>query len=539
LTISFLHVKKLFIKIKRSLAIIPCFLFFANPAIAQVTLDSTNLPIVAIFTYYTPIPDTPKIHAFMGIIDNGYNVTNHVTDTNFTYYGHIGIEQRGSISQAWWFAQKSYGYETRDSLGNDSDAIILDMPIESDWILYSPYDDRTLMRNVLTYDLSRQMGYYASRTRYCELLLMDFLSWNYKGVYVMMEKIKRDNDRVDIAKLDEDDNAGDSLTGGYIFAVDSNINAPEAGFNSLNQPDLFYAYKYPKGEDITPQQEAYLQAYVDSFERAAAAPNFADPVNGYRKYIVDTTFMDFLLMQELSKSVDCYKRSAYLFKDKDSNGGRLRAGPLWDFNSAWHNTSVCADYDDYTGWAILQSCWANASFPVPLWWYRILQDTTFANDVKCRWQNWRSGVLSTANIFYKMDSIADYISEAQVREYTQYGFTESFPAAVDTLKAWIANRLNWMDANMGGTCLSSGVNPAHNFDNSFSIYPNPTSGEFTIHDFKNSGYELTVYNSIGEIVLSKVSAGQLETIEFNEPPGMYLLFIKTGNSVFTKKMVKN
>jgi len=203
--------------VKRALLCI--FVFCCLHSHAQVTLDSTNLPIVGIFTYFTAIPDTPKIRALMGIIDNGYNVTNHISDTNYTFYGNIGIEQRGSISQQWWYWQKSYGLETRDSLGNDSSAIILNMPKESDWVLYSPYDDRTLMRNVLTYDLARQMGYYASRTRYCELMLMDFLTWNYKGVYVMMEKIKRDHNRVDIAKLDADDNAGDSLTGGYIIAV--------------------------------------------------------------------------------------------------------------------------------------------------------------------------------------------------------------------------------------------------------------------------------------------------------------------------------
>ncbi len=207
----------------RSLFFLPLFLL-TYIAGAQVELDSTNLPIVGIYTYFTPIPDSPKIDAFMGIIDNGYNVYNHVTDTNYTYCGNIGIEQRGSISNQWWFFQKSFGLETRDIFGNDSSAVILGMPMETDWILYSPYDDRTLMRNVITYELARQMGYWAPRTKFCELLINDFLAWDYQGVYVMMEKIKRDNNRVDIAKLDADENTGDDLTGGYIFAVDKNIN---------------------------------------------------------------------------------------------------------------------------------------------------------------------------------------------------------------------------------------------------------------------------------------------------------------------------
>jgi hypothetical protein len=514
------------------------FLFVGHVMFAQVTLDSSNLPIVGIYTYLTPIPDTPKIHAFMGIVDNGYNVMNHFTDTNYAYYGHIGIEQRGSISQQWWYYQKSYGLETRDTSGNDSNSIILNMPKESDWILYSPYDDRTLMRNVITYELSRQMGYWAARTKYCELVLNDFLFWNYKGVYVMMEKIKRDNNRVDISKLDADDNAGDSLTGGYIFAVDSNINAPDEGFISPNQPGLFYAYKYPKGEDITPQQEAYLLAYVDSFEKAVAAPDFADPVNGYRKFAVDTTFMDFFFFQELSKSVDCYKRSAYLYKDKYSKGGRLKAGPVWDFNSAWHNTAICAEYHAYTGWAYQQSCWVNSAFPVPDWWARMLQDSTFTNELKCRWLKWRSGVLTTSNIFNKMDSIAGYVADAQVREYTQYNFTENFSAEIDTLKSWIANRLAWMDANMPGNCLNTSVAELNGIENAFNVYPNPFSGEFTIYNLRSARYELLVYNSFGEPVLYRESDRSQENISINVPAGIYFLVIKSQDMVFARKVVK-
>ncbi len=524
--------------LKKNFFLFFILLLFRQTAFAQVTLDSSNIPIVGIYTYFTSIPDTPKIHAFMGIVDNGYHVYNHVTDTVYNYYGNIGIEQRGSISQQWWFAQKSYGLETRDTSGNDSSAVILGMPKESDWILYSPYDDRTLMRNVLTYDLARKMGYWAARTKYCELILNDFLFWNYKGVYVMMEKIKRDNDRVDIAKLDDDDNAGDSLTGGYIFAVDSNINAPDAGFFSSHQPDLFYSYKYPKGEDITPEQEAYLQAYVDSFEAAVAAPDFADPVNGYRKFAVDTTFIDFFFFQELSKSVDCYKRSAYLHKDKNSKGGRLRAGPVWDFNSAWHNTAICAAYHDYTGWAYLQSCWVNSAFPVPDWWGRMLQDTVFTNDMKCRWLHWREEVFNTANIFHTMDSIAGYVAEAQAREYTQYNFTENFSAEIDSLKNWIANRIAWMDTNMPGNCTSAGITESNPSENTFIVYPNPFSDRFIVYTNERVNCDLTLYNSIGEILLQKRNVRNGEVCKANLPDGIYFLRIKCGSNLFMKKLVK-
>jgi len=311
----------------------------------------------------------------------------------------------------------------------------------------------------------------------------------------------------------------------------------DSGWNSPNQPDLFYSYKYPKGDVITVEQKAYLQAYVDSFETACAASDFADPVNGYRKFIVDTTFMDFLLMQELSKSVDCYKRSAYFYKDKGSNGGKLHAGPLWDFNSAWHNIALCAEYDQYTGWAYEQSCWVNSSFPVPNWWEQLLQDTTFTNDLKCRWLNWRSNVLDTENIFNKLDSMTAYVEEAAVREYAQYGFTEDFLTEIENLKSWIGSRLTWLDENMPGTCWGPVTDVSEDAENTLSVFPNPSSGTFTVYNSKAGDYELEVYNSLGEMVLRQTKNGVQEIVKLDVPAGIYFLNIKYENSISTSKLV--
>src|ERR1051326_4616414 len=115
---------------------------FLIPGFGQ-TLDSTNLPIVFINTNFQSIPDEPKITAGMAIIDNGYNVMNHVTDNNFTYYGNVGIEQRGSISQQWWWTQKSYAVETDNAAGSDTSVNLFGMPKESDWVLYGPFNEAT------------------------------------------------------------------------------------------------------------------------------------------------------------------------------------------------------------------------------------------------------------------------------------------------------------------------------------------------------------------------------------------------------------
>jgi hypothetical protein len=449
---------------------------------ATVVLDSTRLPIVAMKLPFLlpandPIPDTPKVSVKMAIINNGYNVMNHITDPHNGYNGTIGIEKRGSISQAFWYQQKSYGFETRDMNDLDSDAVLLGMPKEHDWVLYGPFDDESFMRNVLVYQLGNEMGHYAPRTKFCEVQFYNWL-WqpDYRGVYVMMEKIKRDANRVNIAKLKPTDNAGDSLTGGYIFAIDKNIWANDSGWKSPYDTSVFFTYKYPKGSDITVQQKNYLKAYVDSFETVLQGPNFANPVTGYRKYISDNSFIDFFLTQELTKNIDAFRRSAYMYKDKNSQGGKIKAGPLWDFNSSLGNAAFCT-FEQDTGWAYKTTCWINSGFHVPFWWGRFLQDSTYRNDMKCRWVQLRSSTLDTTHIFHVMDSMQTYIGiAASTRHYTKFTLTTSLQAETAVLKSWIKKRLTWLDAHIPGTCITTNINEKELFTNSIQAFPNPTSG---------------------------------------------------------------
>ena len=149
----------------------------------------------------------------MGIIDNESGV-NFIGDTFSDYHGNITIESRGNSSQGQ--PKKPYRFETVTAEGENDNVSLLGLPEENDWVLYAPWSDKSLIRNVLTYQLSRELGHYASRTRYCEL----YLNEEYQGVYVLVEKIKRDANRVDISKLTFDEIDGDDLTGGYILKFD-------------------------------------------------------------------------------------------------------------------------------------------------------------------------------------------------------------------------------------------------------------------------------------------------------------------------------
>ena len=152
--------------------------------IPPFNFTSSNLPIVVINTNGQAIQDDPRIVCDMGIIDNGFGNINSINDPFNDYNGKISIEYRGSSSQS--FPKKAYALETQDAIGNNNNVSILGMPVENDWILYAPYTDKSLMRNFLTFYLGRRMNNYSPRTVYCELVV----NGDYRGVYVLMEKIK-------------------------------------------------------------------------------------------------------------------------------------------------------------------------------------------------------------------------------------------------------------------------------------------------------------------------------------------------------------
>ena len=156
---------------------------------------SSDIPLVVIETPGSmSIPDEPKVTARMRIIDHGPGQLNRDTDPGNVYDGAVGIEIRGSYSAS--LPQKPFGFETRDAGGENLNVPLLGLPAENDWILLANYNDKSFLRNALAGHIFRQMGHYAPRTRHVEVVV----NGSYEGIYVLTEKIKRDKNRVDIAR---------------------------------------------------------------------------------------------------------------------------------------------------------------------------------------------------------------------------------------------------------------------------------------------------------------------------------------------------
>lgn len=418
----------------------------------------SHLPLVFIETGGQPIPDDPKIDALLRIVDNGEGNMNCWGDAA-AYEGDIGIERRGSTSQQL-HPKVSYGVETRDALGQDLDVPILGMPAESDWVLYAPYSDKTMIRNVLAYHLHNEMGRYSTRTRYVEVML----NGEYWGVHVWEEKIKRGSARVPITKLETTDVAGDAVTGGYILKIDKLTGNVGASWVSPHSNEVTFQVHYPKGADIVPAQAQYIEAAATAMEDVLAGPGFADPRTGYASLIDVPSFIDFMILQELSRPVDGYRSSAFLYKDRDSAGGRFVAGPMWDFNVAFGHADYCDAYLT-TGYQYEFDAVCGQFFDVevPFWWQRLLEDPAFGDALRCRWEALRTGPLSDASLVAFIEATAMELGEAQVRNFERWPILgvyvdwnpyvgETYQDEVDYLLTWIVDRAQWLDANFGGTC---------------------------------------------------------------------------------------
>ncbi len=529
---------------------------FGAGAAVPFVFTSSNLPIVVINNNNVTIPDEPKIDATMGIIYNGVGMMNYMTDSFNNYNGRIGIEMRGAYSQS--LPQKPYSIEIRDTANIQTNASILSMPAEHDFCLIANYNDKVFMRNTLAYQLFASMGHYASRTRFCEVVL----NGRYQGIYIFCEKLKRDHHRVNIARLDSTENTGVNVTGGYILKNDywDATNSWLLNYHPIDHPtfDVHLVYDYPKSTDITPAQQTYIQTFINDFETALYGPDYADTAIGYRKYMNINSFIDYLIVNEISRNNDGFKKSCYFFKDIDtlSQMSKLNAGPVWDFDWAFKDINECSIFaaTDGSGWAYLvNDC--NGDVNSPGWTVRFMQDTGFQNTFRCRWEYFRTNILHSDTLNNYIDSIATYLDSAQMRHFAKWGNLGAntgapeiepdptiFAGEIQQFKDWLTRRITWLDANIPGipnncipltTAVVSGeVNPG------ISIYPNPTNSRITVVSSSSGGF-IKIVDVLGRTILIHSIDSRTEQIDVSSlQSGVFTIeLIETGKIIFKQKQI--
>tara|TARA_B110000240_G_scaffold198163_1_gene256891 strand:- start:610 stop:3879 length:3270 start_codon:yes stop_codon:yes gene_type:complete len=414
--------------------------FVLSPS--DMTFTDSNLPIVIINTQDgAAIPDEPKILGTMKIIQRPNGARNFLTDADtdefLDYSGTIGIETRGSSSQA--LPKKPYGINTLEEDGiEDKSVKLLGMPKEDDWVLNSFAFDDSMMRDYISYEMARQMGQYATNLKYCEVVL----NGDYIGLYALSEKIKRDGDRVNIAKLDADENSFPEVTGGYLMQTDRpDAEDPEAWFNN----GAGYIHEKPNADDITSTQSAYIEAVFRDFDNKAAN---ASITNGYPSIIDVPSFVDYMLMAEIASNVDAYALSTYFHKDR---GGKLRAGPIWDYNLTYGNDlfNFFGNIFDRSSTNVWQFNYSNTG---AYFWNDLFNNPAFKCYLAKRFNEVTSAgePLNYDYISNLIDTTVALISEAVVRENEKWNTIDNFSGEVTNMKNWIQQRITWMQNNLGG-----------------------------------------------------------------------------------------
>nr|ADI22802.1 hypothetical protein [uncultured Oceanospirillales bacterium HF0500_29K23]ADI23150.1 hypothetical protein [uncultured gamma proteobacterium HF0770_11A05] len=400
---------------------------------------SSNLPVVVVqdFKDGNILPDPYQSGYMMVHEPGGEDRRTRLTDAP-TLETRIGIKLRGSSTQDR--PKKAFAVEAWDEHDEDKNITPLNMPEDSDWVLYASYEyDRALIRNAFIYEISNQIGRYAVRTRFCEVFVntdggsLDYE--DYVGVYVFMEKITRGRDRVDIRRIRPENNVEPEITGGYLLKFDR-ADPGDSGFIALGQNNRIM-WVDPKENEVTVEQAKWVKDYLNSMYKSLRS---SDPETGYPKYIDADSWIDHHILNELTKNGDAFTTSCYFYKDR---GKRVEYGPLWDFDR-----TMGPDNNSSFGPAAVNPVdWSTKYFSG--WWGRLMRNKDFKRRYIERWNFFRQHAMSEKNLFAVIDAMADELDEAAGRNYTKWPLitsTGGFRIEIAQLKDWISKRLAWIDS---------------------------------------------------------------------------------------------
>jgi hypothetical protein len=429
--------------------------FYGYPA------EGDNSQLVQI----TNIPDV-IIHTV-----NGRDITNRTTyikgvvsfiseEGKKIYTDSLEIRGRGNYS--WNFEKKPY----RIKLYNKTN--VLDNPAEArNWTLISNHGDKTLMRNLLAFDVSRRLEMpYTPAGQAVNL----FLNGEYKGCYQLCDHIDVRKNRVDVKEMKPTDISGENLTGGYLIEIDAYANGEALWFSSQRNY-IPVTIKSPDSDEIAPSQKDYIQNHFNAWERAVFSSTYTNPTTGFRKYMDTQTFVRHFLVGEFSGNTDTYW-SVYLYKQR--NDDKFYVGPVWDFDLAYDNDerTYPVNQPNRTDWVYRSGgSTANGMRDVV---NRIISDRELYQELQDTYSYYRDrGIISEETLLKVVDDYAREIEQSQVLNFKRWDIinervhminhnTGSYQGEVAIVKNYIRKRIAWMDAKLEYTPLSQSIKSTDN-----------------------------------------------------------------------------
>lgn len=443
------------------------------PPNTDVVLTSTNLPIVWIETRGRIIDRYQRIEGRMRIIDNGPGQLNYA-DTKahpgqrIDYEGYVALRYRGN-STFNDSPKKPYSFRTLDGpmkYASKQKVKILGMGKDDNWALLAPYSDKSMMRDLLAFEISRPWMEYTPHGRYCEVIL----DGTYYGVYILCELVTKGKHRLNLARPLK---SGIEMTGDYLVEVDydddvhyrSKHHPEDSNGHALTDRFIHIQYKSPDYEDLNQAQLQYINRRIDAMEQAMASPYYQDPDKGYRKYIDVMSFIDYQIAMELGHNIDGYRKSCKLYKRRDNVDGRFKT-VVWDMNLAYGNCKL-RDGWRTDGWIyeinhLLYA--AHEDLLMPFWWTRLNSDPAYTTMLHERWAQYRQNNLREERLMAVIDSLATVLTAhgAMQRDsqawprwgkyvWPNYYISSDFDDEIGFLKQWLRDRISWMDSQWGFT----------------------------------------------------------------------------------------
>lgn len=424
--------------------------------VAPTVTTTHDLPVVVIDDYATGTPGQDFRDATVMTFEPGASGTVTLTGTP-SLATRAGVRLHGQSSAT--FEKYSLRLELRDNQDEDDDLPFLGMPAEADWVLRGPFPDKSLVRDALTYSLGRAMGLRAPRSVLCEVYVNRdggrLLPGDYLGVYLATETVKVGRDRLDLSKIKKSDLTTPAIQGGYVFKFDwSVVGGPEMkclGPVEGCWNDLEVTHPDP----LQPAQQLWFTQHVQRFQDVLNSEGFADPESGYAAWIDVDSFVDDILVNELSRNLDAYARSAYFHKDRY---GKIVAGPLWDYDLAW-GIGGLRDNRAIEGWQFQEQY---RTMPANNWYVRLLEDPLFRDRLTARWRELRQGVLADEALDTRIRELTAPLASGARRNFERWPnlttakvYFETSTAAtwqgqVEYLRTWAHQRAAWLDTQWRG-----------------------------------------------------------------------------------------
>jgi spore coat protein CotH len=379
----------------------------------------TGLPIV-----YIDTESQQEINSKDTYVNGTVSIDGGRLSSDFTEYK---MKIRGRGNSTWnRHVKKPYQLKLDDKLE------FLDLPKDKKWVFLAEVSDKTLIRNKIAYE----MGYlssldYTPKSQYSEV----FLNGVYNGTYLIAQKVEESDRRVAL---------GDT---GYLIEIDQihRLDEGDVYFRTYNYNNQFegapflFNIKEPKLKFDTPEY-TYIFNLIDNFEKNLKSPNFKSPSDGYTTFIDVDSFIDYYLINEITKNTDAKEYSSIYLNVMP--GEKIKMGPIWDFDLAFGNV-------DYAPSQYATGFWIKDN----AWYARLFEDPEFVAKVKLRFSYYLE---NQSSMLDKIDAYAALLTYAQQENDKKWGLLgtyhwpnpvvyDTYQEEVDHLKDWYISRMNWLE----------------------------------------------------------------------------------------------